>query len=725
MRKLKLLGTMLLAASAGTSMPASADDGSVILIHMGDIHGHLVPRPNVRSDRSEYLEGGLAHMYTKIASIRAEAAEKKIPTLLLNTGDTIQGSAEALFTRGQAQIDVLNLFKIDGYTPGNWDFVYGKDRFVEAFVGNSALGAAPMAPWNGVAANLYYTGTTEVAGAACPSALGQRVLPAFRIVTAGEVKIGLLGMTTERGIPAIGLKATTGLTFSSGEAELPCFVNHLRNVEGVDLIVMLSELELGKTIPMTVTTPGVDVVLNADMHEETAKAIVNAAGTILVEEGQDGTALGELRLTVVDRKVASYTWVQHVINTQIPADKIVAAKIFSVRKPFTRGPGYVPNQTVTIGGNTTTLLRPINTVVGIAGIDLHRSNYSNNALPAAVEGSSHDLMADAFRWAGGTDISTVRGFRYGTHVPAGQPIRMEDLYHYMPIAARLAKAGPINAWQLKDQVENSTNSVFDTNARNWRGGWMFAYSGVNFDIDPYQSWGCRGSNIKVNGRSINPDPAEPTAVLSGIVNNDQQVPKNPSKATALISAGSYDKATKLATMTVTVTGITPSQLTGAHIHLGGCASSGGIIYSIGTTGWTATATGMKITFTAPIPAANEADFLASNTYVNLHTATYPGGEIRGQVNATTTRQYTVTGYWFADDPNTINNCGGCTIVGGGVTELKDVGGGPIDTTEVVVKYLATLPGQTANPALHRINLLRPLPAPLYGFPVIQPLQGAQ
>jgi len=52
---------------------------------------------------------------------------------------------------------------------------------------------------------------------------------------------------------------------------------------------MISELELGKTIRMTETYPGVDVVLNADMHEETAKAVVNGSGTILVEEGQDGT----------------------------------------------------------------------------------------------------------------------------------------------------------------------------------------------------------------------------------------------------------------------------------------------------------------------------------------------------------------------------------------------------------------------------------------------------
>ena len=723
----------MLALGSGLSAPAIAGDGSITLIHIGDLHGHLVPRPNVRSDSSGYPEGGLAHMYTKIASIRNAAVKSKIPTLLFNTGDTIQGSAEAMFTRGQAVVDVLNSFGINSYTPGNWDFLYGKDRFTQLFVGDPALGVAPTAPWGLVAANLYYTGTTEVAGAVCPSTAGKRVAPAYRVFNAGNVKVGVLGMTTERGIPAIGLKATQGFAFTSGEAavtnangqpdkELPCFINHLRNVENVDLIVMLSELELGKTIPLSETYPGVDVVLNADMHEETSKAIVSASGTLLVEEGQDGTALGELKLTVVGKKVTSYTWVQHVINTRIAADKTIAAKVVMARKPFTSGPGYVPNQTVTIGGNTAKLLRPIDTVVGTAGIDLHRSNFSHESPPAAVEGSSHNLMADAFKWAAGVDIATVRGFRYGTHVKAGTSIKMEDLYHYMPIAARIAKAGPIKAWQMSDQVENSTRSVFDTNARNWRGGWMFAYAGVTYDLDPYQPWGCRGSNIKVNGVTTSPLASEPTANLSGFVNGELQVPRNASAATAAIS-GSYDKATKTANVTVTVTGMSPAQLTASHIHLGGCGVSGGIIYNIGTAGWTATPTGMKITFSAPIPAANEADFLANNTYVNLHTAAYPGGEIRGQVVATSTRDMTVAGYWYADDPGTINNCGACIV--GVITPLVDSSGNAIDTTEIVANYLAALPNNYANPSMFRIKLLKPLPLSTYGFSVIQPLQGAK
>jgi 2',3'-cyclic-nucleotide 2'-phosphodiesterase (5'-nucleotidase family) len=91
--------------------------GEVTLIHIGDIHGHLVPRPDatVASRRSV---GGLARMATVIDRIRRERGGR---ALLVNVGDAVQGSAEALFTRGQAVVDLLALLRVDAYVPGNWD----------------------------------------------------------------------------------------------------------------------------------------------------------------------------------------------------------------------------------------------------------------------------------------------------------------------------------------------------------------------------------------------------------------------------------------------------------------------------------------------------------------------------------------------------------------------------------------------------------------------------
>src|SRR3954447_18676041 len=146
--------------------PAAAAE--VTFIHMGDVHGHMVPRPSLHAKTPGTTEGGLARMMTAINEIRARRTRGK--TLLINTGDTIQGSAEALFTRGQALVDVLNRFRIDAYTPGNWDWVYGVERALELFAGS-----APKAPWNALAANAYYEGDPYAALA------GQRLLPPYLI----------------------------------------------------------------------------------------------------------------------------------------------------------------------------------------------------------------------------------------------------------------------------------------------------------------------------------------------------------------------------------------------------------------------------------------------------------------------------------------------------------------------------------------------------------------
>jgi S-sulfosulfanyl-L-cysteine sulfohydrolase len=106
-------------------------NGVVTLIDIGDIHGHRMPRPDALGSGGSV--GGVARIATVVERIRNE---RRGNALLVNVGDALQGSAEALFTRGQAVVDVLALLRIDAFILGNWDYVYGIDRFVETFVGS-------------------------------------------------------------------------------------------------------------------------------------------------------------------------------------------------------------------------------------------------------------------------------------------------------------------------------------------------------------------------------------------------------------------------------------------------------------------------------------------------------------------------------------------------------------------------------------------------------------
>ena len=449
---------------------------TITLIHMGDLHGHLVPRPNVRSDATGKTAGGLARMYTRIEEIRRRSKHN----LLLNTGDTIQGSAEVLFTRGQAIADVVDQFKIDYFAPGNWDFVYGSQRFLELFGGNKAR-------WGAISANLYYDGEpfAEKSGAL--------VIAPYQVQAIAGVKLGILGLTARRG-PQVspGLAVTKGFKFTSGDDEVPRYVKELREKHAVDAVILLSEQELANNVRMAEAYPGIDVILSSDMHEVTRRPIVTSKGTVIVEEGQDGTRLGEVVLRFEGHKLAGWKWVGHDIDERIKDSAPIAAKVAEVRRSFISGSAFVKHKNPF---NGLLLTRPIDTVVGETAVALHRSNFSNEAMPAVIEGTSHDFLADAFREVTGADVGAIRGFRYGTHVPPG-PIRLEDLYHFIPIGPMIAK-GTIKGKQLKNQIENSAEGTLSPAVKDWTGGWLFNYSGLTAKIDPSGSKGNKAPKVRV------------------------------------------------------------------------------------------------------------------------------------------------------------------------------------------------------------------------------------
>ncbi len=70
--------------------------------------------------------GGFAHLATLVKRLRAGRSA----SLLLDGGDTWQGSATSLWTRGQDMIEAQKLLGVDIMT-GHWEFTYGAARVKE------------------------------------------------------------------------------------------------------------------------------------------------------------------------------------------------------------------------------------------------------------------------------------------------------------------------------------------------------------------------------------------------------------------------------------------------------------------------------------------------------------------------------------------------------------------------------------------------------------------
>jgi 2',3'-cyclic-nucleotide 2'-phosphodiesterase (5'-nucleotidase family) len=313
------------------------------------------------------------------------------------------------------------------------------------------------------------------------------------------VRVGIIGVTTERGPRAVGTEATQAFDFTRGEDEVGPIVRALRDSGRVDVVVVASELELAKNVMLGERVGGIDVILSADMHERTTRPIVTRRGTVIVEEGQDGTVLGELTLRVARGRVQSWTFRQHVVDGHVAEDPEIARLVALARAPFIRGAAFDPGQRNPINGAR--LGRPIDEVVGTTTVALHRASPTGSAMPASIEGTSHDLLADAFRHATGADIGAVRGFRFGTQVAPG-PITVADLYHFLPIGAQIGRAHPVGGAELRLQIESSLRGVFDPDPRLWTGGWLFGFSGITFDVDVRRPFGSRASNVRVNGAPL-------------------------------------------------------------------------------------------------------------------------------------------------------------------------------------------------------------------------------
>src|SRR5206468_4601799 len=77
--------------------------------------------------------GGFAHLATLVKRLKASRPS----ALLLDGGDTWQGSATALWTKGQDMVDACKLLGVDVMT-GHWDFTLGADRVREIVTGDLA-----------------------------------------------------------------------------------------------------------------------------------------------------------------------------------------------------------------------------------------------------------------------------------------------------------------------------------------------------------------------------------------------------------------------------------------------------------------------------------------------------------------------------------------------------------------------------------------------------------
>ena len=254
--------------TAAAPIAPTASTETIVILHTNDFHGAVEP-----AVQGSTQSGGLANLAGLIDQVRAENPGR---TLLLDAGDTFQGTYVSNSTQGEVVMDAMNALGYDAWTLGNHEFDWGQEVLQTRMA---------QAQFPALAANLLDESTGEV---------WEGIEP-FVIVEAGAARVAILGLTYPD-TPAINKpQNVAGLDFQEAAETVRRYLPELE--EQADLIVVLSHLGFDGDQVLARAVDGIDVIVGGHSHlflEQPRE--VNS--TLIVQAGAKGQVVGRLELTL-------------------------------------------------------------------------------------------------------------------------------------------------------------------------------------------------------------------------------------------------------------------------------------------------------------------------------------------------------------------------------------------------------------------------------------------
>jgi 2',3'-cyclic-nucleotide 2'-phosphodiesterase / 3'-nucleotidase len=481
-----------LSISIHTSATSSAQRAHVVILSTTDMHGHIFP---IDYYTNKYDNVGIA----KVATLIKEARQNDPDLLLVDSGDTIQGTPLEYFhnqrhnTPPDPMMLAMNALQYDSMTVGNHEYNFGLKVLEKAR-------SEAKFPW--LSANTFATATSA---------------PHYQPYIVKEVqgvRIGVLGLTTP-GIPNWeNAPNYAGLEFHESVSEAKEWVPLLRDKEKADVVVIAmhmgieEDLRSGQTNPAQVPNEnaalaiarqvrGIDVILMGHTHREVPSLVVN--GVLLTQANR---------------------WASHLARVDLYLEKNAGGRWEIVAKSACTLP---VNEKTEIDEQIAKLGEPydqetqawLTRTIGQSNEDLgaQQCRFRDTAII--------DLIQRVQLEASHADVSMAACFNPQAHISKGA-VTVRDiagLYEYENTLVTLELTGR----QLKEALEHSAR-YFKSYQPGKRlsdlvderiPGYNFDMAeGVTYDIDLTKPFGDRIQNLKFKGQPLNP-----TQKLRVVTNN--------------------------------------------------------------------------------------------------------------------------------------------------------------------------------------------------------------
>ena len=420
--------------------------------------------------------GGFAHLKTLVDRQRAEVADGR--SLLLDGGDTWQGSATSLWTRGKDMVEACNRLGVDIMT-GHWEFTYQQEEILEN-----------ISEFKGefIAQNVYVSEEAMFDDAPVYDEDTGHAFKPYTIREMGGRRVAIIGQAFPYTPIANPARFIPDWSFGIRDSEMQELVNEIRAEHSPDAVIVLSHNGMDVDVKMASIVTGVDFVLGGHTHDAVPKPVVvdNPGGkTVVTNAGSNGKYLAVLDLDLGEGKVNDYRYrLLPVFSNLLPADAGMQAYINEVRKPF-----------------ADKLSEPLAVTESLL---YRRGNFN---------GTFDQVICDAMRAVGGAEIALSPGFRWGTSILPGQTITMEHLMDQTAMTYPETYVRDMQGSELKMILESVADNLFHEDPYYQQGGDMVRVGGLSYSCDPGQVMGKRIENLSLQDGS--PLSADKTYKVAG------------------------------------------------------------------------------------------------------------------------------------------------------------------------------------------------------------------